>query len=71
MAGGAAPPESGYLGKPANLRALTVAAGHGVLRQVTWRRRIRTSTINPQAKVRSRFMAIRVRPEGHHIPRAS
>jgi SRSO17 transposase len=62
-------PVPGYPGKPANLRELALAAGRGRLRQVTWRHGTRTSPTNPSAAMRSRFMAIRVRPANRHIPR--
>jgi SRSO17 transposase len=62
-------PVPGYPGKPANLRELALAAGRGRLRQVTWRHGTRTTATNPTAAMRSRFMAIRVRPANRHIPR--
>jgi SRSO17 transposase len=63
------PPVPGYPGKPSNLRALALAAGRGALRQVTWRTGTKSTKTNPSAKMRSRFLAIRVRPANHHIPR--
>lgn len=64
------PPRPAYPDKPGTLKDLAVAAGRGALRQVTWRRGTRTTTANPQAAMRSRFLAIRVRPANRDIPRA-
>jgi SRSO17 transposase len=63
------PPVPSYPGKPSNLRELALAAGRGALHQVTWRRGTKTSKGNPNAAMRSRFLAMRVRPANHHIPR--
>jgi SRSO17 transposase len=41
------------------------------LRQVTWRQGTKKTKGNPTAKMRSRFMALRVRPANRDIPRAS
>jgi SRSO17 transposase len=68
-AGRGRPPAPGYPDKPSNLRALALAAGRGALRQVTWRTGTRSTRTNPSAKMRSRFLAIRVRPANRHIPR--
>jgi SRSO17 transposase len=64
-------PAPGYPGTPANLRELVLAVGRGGLRQVTWRHGTRPSPTNPTAAMRSRFMAIRVRPANRHVPRAA
>lgn len=63
------PPVPGYPDKPSNLRALALAAGRGALRQVTWRRGTKRSATNPNAAMRGRFLAIRVRPANRNIPR--
>jgi SRSO17 transposase len=63
------PPVPSYPDKPVNLRVLALAAGRGALRQVTWRRGTKKTVANPTAAMRSRFLAIRVRPANHHIPR--
>ena len=63
------PPVPGYPGKPVSLRALALAVGRGALRQVTWRRGSKKTAANPTAAMRSRFLAVRVRPANHHIPR--
>jgi SRSO17 transposase len=63
------PPVPSYPGKPSNLRELTLAAGRAMLRQVSWRRGTKKTRANPNAAMRSRLRAIRVRPANHHIPR--
>jgi SRSO17 transposase len=63
------PPAPGYPGKPASLRELALAAGRGALRQVTWRRGTKKTAANPNAAMRSRFLAIRVRPANRNITR--
>jgi SRSO17 transposase len=63
------PPAPGYPGKPVSLRALVLAAGRGALRQVTWRRGTKKTATNPTAAMRSRFLALRVRPANRNIPR--
>jgi SRSO17 transposase len=70
-AGRGRPPRPGYPDKPSNLRALALAAGRAAVRQVTWRQGTRKTTGNPTATMRSDFLAIRVRPANHHIPRAA
>jgi SRSO17 transposase len=64
------PPVPRYRDDPANLRLLALAAGRGALRQVTWRHGTRRTTGNPTAKMRSRFLAVLVRPANRDIPRA-
>jgi SRSO17 transposase len=63
------PPVPRYRDDPSNLRALVLAAGHGALRQVTWRYGTRATKGNPTAKMRSRFLTIRVSPANRDIPR--
>jgi SRSO17 transposase len=63
------PPVPRYRDDPANLRALAVDAGRGALRQVTWRHGTRRTRGNPTAKMRSRFLVLRVRPANRDIPR--
>jgi SRSO17 transposase len=65
------PPRPAYPDKPGTFKDLALAAGRGALRQVTWRRGTRTTSANPQAAMRSRFLAIRVRPANRDIPRGS
>jgi SRSO17 transposase len=68
-AGRGRPPAPRYRTDPANLRALAMAAGRGALRQVTWRHGTRRTKGNPTAKMRSRFLTLRVRPAHRDIPR--
>ena len=63
------PPTPRYRDDPTNLAGLALAAGRGALRQVTWRRGSRKNTRNPTAAMRSRFLALRVRPANRVIPR--
>lgn len=63
------PPTPRYRDDPTNLAGLALAAGRGALRQVTWRRGSRKNTRNPTAAMRSRFLALRVRPANRAIPR--
>jgi SRSO17 transposase len=64
------PPTSRYPDEATNLRTLALAAGRGALKPVTWRHGTRTSKTNLSARLRSRFLAIRVRPANRDIPRA-
>ena len=68
-AGRGRPPAPAYPHPPATLRDLALAAGRSALHQITWRHGTRTTPTNPTAAMRSRFMAIRVRPANRHIPR--
>jgi SRSO17 transposase len=63
------PPIPRYRENPTNLAGLALATGRRALRQVTWRRGSRKSADNPTASMRSRFMALRVRPANRDIPR--
>ena len=63
------PPAPGYPGKPVSLRELALAAGRRALRQVTWRHGTKKTADNPRAAMRSRFLAIRVRPANRNIAR--
>jgi SRSO17 transposase len=60
-----------YLDAPSNLRDLALAAGRSTLKTVTWRHGTRATKGNPTAKLRARFLAIRVRPANRDIPRAA
>lgn len=64
-------PHPRYREKPSSLRALALTAGRRHLRQVTWREGSRKTSLNPSAKMRSRFMALPVRPANRDIPRGS
>jgi len=58
-----------YPDKPTNLRALAIAAGQQALRTITWRTGTKPTASNPSAAMRSRFLALRVRPANRDIPR--
>ena len=64
------PPTPRYQDKPSALRELAMAAGRPGLRRVTWRQGTKKTQGNPTAKMRSRFLALRVRPANRDIPRA-
>ncbi|MFC5855007.1 IS701 family transposase [Streptomyces chlorus] len=53
------------------LRALALAAGRGAARTVTWRQGSKTGKHNPRAAMRSRFLALRVRPANRTIRRGA
>ncbi len=63
------PPTPRYRDEPTNLAGLALAAGRGALRQVTWRHGSRKTAHNPTAAMRSRFLALRVRPANREIAR--
>ncbi len=65
------PPTPRYRNDPTNLAGLALAAGRGALRRVTWRHGSRKTTHNPTAAMRSRFLALRVRPANREIPRGA
>jgi SRSO17 transposase len=64
------PPKPRYKGDAASLRDLALTAGRSALRRVTWRQGTKKTTGNPTAKMRSRFLAVRVRPANRNIPHA-
>ena len=63
------PPTPRYRDDPTNLAGLAATAGRPALRRITWRHGSRRNTRNPTAAMRSRFMALRVRPANRDIPR--
>jgi SRSO17 transposase len=63
------PPKPAYPDPAVTFKQLVLAAGRGGVRQITWRRGTRTSPDNPQATMRSHFLAIRIRPANRDIPR--
>ncbi len=65
------PPKPDYPHPPTNLEHLALACGRAALHTVTWRHGSRHTAANPSAAMRSRFLAIRVRPANRHIPRAA
>jgi len=64
------PPKPAYPNPPVTFKALVLTAGRDGVRHVTWRRGTRVTTGNRQAKMRSHFLAIRIRPANRDIPRA-
>ncbi len=50
---------------------MVVAAGPDAAQEVSWRRGTKTTPGNPDALMRSRFVALRARPAGHRVPRAT
>jgi SRSO17 transposase len=68
-AGRGRPPTPRYRDDPTNLLSLAIAEGRARLRRVTWRHGSRKNAHNPTAAMRSRFMALRVRPANRNIPR--
>jgi SRSO17 transposase len=63
-------PVPAYEAKPSTLKELALAAGRRACRPITWRQGTKATRGNPTAKMRSHFLAIRVRPANRHIPRA-
>jgi len=64
------PSKPRYEGDASSLRDLALTAGRSALRRVTWRQGTKTTKGNPTAKMRSRFLATRVRPANRNIPHA-
>jgi SRSO17 transposase len=56
-----------YRQAPASLAELAVAAGRRELRRLTWRHGTKNTGINKTAAMKSRFLALRVRPASRHI----
>ncbi|GAB3453280.1 hypothetical protein GCM10027436_53800 [Actinophytocola sediminis] len=69
--GSGRPPLSRYPDKPVDLKRLVMAAGRSAGRFVVWRHGSRKSAGNPTARMRSRFLALRVRPANRNIPRGA
>jgi SRSO17 transposase len=63
------PPTPRYRDEASTLAGLAATAGRRALRQVTWRHGTRRDARNPTAAMRSRFLALRVRPANRDIPR--
>jgi SRSO17 transposase len=63
------PPKAAYRVPPVNLRQLAIAAADQI-QQVTWRHGAKATKGNPGAAMTSHFLAIRVRPANHSIPRS-
>jgi SRSO17 transposase len=63
-------PRPAYPDKHTTLRALALTAGQQALRTITWRKGRKASATNPSAAMRSRFLALQVRPANRDIARA-
>ncbi|MDT5287151.1 MAG: hypothetical protein QOF88_2040 [Mycobacterium sp.] len=66
-AGRGRPPIPRYHDPHQSCRDLAVAAGRGALKTVTWRHGTKTDPDNPAAAMRSRFLALRIRPANRDI----
>jgi SRSO17 transposase len=60
-----------YPGQPQDLKTLIMTEGRAAGRFVVWRHGSRKSRDNPTAGMRSRFLALRVRPANRNIPRGA
>ncbi|GGN30265.1 hypothetical protein GCM10011609_87950 [Lentzea pudingi] len=69
--GNGRPPGPRYQDKPVDLKTLVMNAGRSAGRFVVWRHGSKKSPGNPTASMRSRFLALRVRPASRNIPRAA
>ena len=69
--GNGRPPGPRYQDKPVDLKTLAMNAGRSAGRFVVWRHGSKKSPGNPTASMRSRFLALRVRPASRTIPRAA
>nr|WP_246107579.1 IS701 family transposase [Saccharothrix saharensis] len=67
---GRPPTKTTYPDKPVTAKTLVTEAGRSAGRFVVWRHGSRRSAGNPTATMRSRFLALRVRPANRNIPRA-
>ncbi|MBB4685542.1 SRSO17 transposase [Amycolatopsis jiangsuensis] len=65
------PPQPRYPDPPQDLKSLAMAAGRSAGRYVLWRHGSRKTPGNPTASMRSRFLALRIRPANRNIPRDS
>jgi SRSO17 transposase len=69
--GNGRPPLPRYPDKPVDLKTLVTAAGRSAGRYVVWRHGSKKTAGNPTASMRSRFLALRVRPANRNIPRGA
>jgi SRSO17 transposase len=58
-----------YQDDPTSVKALIADLPAGTFQTVTWRRGTRTGPGNPDAAMRGRFTALRIRPANRNIPR--
>jgi SRSO17 transposase len=70
-AGRGRPPVPAYPQPHTTLRQLALETGRSTARTVTWRQGSKTTRRNPRAEMRSRFLALRVRPANRTIRRAA
>ncbi|MCO1580299.1 IS701 family transposase [Crossiella sp. SN42] len=66
---GRPPVKTTYPDKPVTVKTLVTRAGRSAGRFVLWRHGSRKTSGNPTAGMRSRFLALRVRPANRNIPR--
>jgi SRSO17 transposase len=69
-AGRGRPPTPRYPDPHQSCRDLAVAAGRAALKTVIWRHGTKTDPDNPAAAMRSRFLALRIRPANRDITAA-
>jgi SRSO17 transposase len=69
--GNGRPPGPRYQDKPVDLKTLVMNAGRSAGKFVVWRHGSKKSPGNPTGSMRSRFLALRVRPASRNIPRAA
>ncbi len=68
---GRPPSRARYRVPKSSCKDLVTAADPDSWHEVTWRQGTRSGPNNPDADMRSRFAALRVRPAGHRVPRAA
>ncbi|BDT99003.1 hypothetical protein IFM12276_41040 [Nocardia sputorum] len=66
---GRPPTRTDYPDKPVTAKTMIITTGRSAGRFVTWRRGSRHTASNPGAVMRSRFLALRVRPANRNITR--
>ena len=64
------PPVPTYPDPPSSCKDIILAAGRATGRELTWRKGTKTSPGNKSAAMRSRFLAVRIRPANQDIDRA-
>lgn len=65
------PPVPAYPHRPMTLREHALAAGQQACREITWRHGSNPSPDNPDAAMRSQFLALRIRPANRKIARGT
>jgi len=69
-AGRGRPPVPAYPAPPSSCKDIIGAAGRAAGKELTWRKGTKTSPSNKTAALRSRFLAVRIRPANRDIARA-